>query len=335
MQNSLKAAASVALGFALALTLAACGGSPEPSATPTASDTATASATPTETASATPITPSSSLDGITVTGDLGSAPTVTVPSPWAIDETRRQVLTPGAGPEAVVDSYVEVNYVGVNGRTGQVFDSSWSKGTPAVFSLSQDVAGFTKGLTGAKAGERVLIAMPGSDGYDSSGGSSAAGIEVGDSLVFVVDVVAVSIGQATGTVNQPSLPVTVGDDGGKPTVSIPSGSTPPSTLIAENLITGEQPAVAEGDVMLVKFRGWSWKTGQMIEDSYDAADAAQLSEMIPGWRTGLVGRPIGSRVIMIIPPDQAYPDGNATSPTVEAGDTLVYVVDILFATANG
>ena len=93
-------------------------------------------ATPTETASATPITPSSSLDGITVTGDLGSAPTVTVPSPWAIDETRRQVLTPGAGPEAVADSYVEVNYVGVNGRTGPVFDSSWSKGTPGVFSLS-------------------------------------------------------------------------------------------------------------------------------------------------------------------------------------------------------
>ncbi|RXW33621.1 FKBP-type peptidyl-prolyl cis-trans isomerase [Propioniciclava flava] len=334
MQNSLKAAASVALGLALAVTLTACGGAPEPSATPTPSDTATATATPSATPSPTPITPSASLDGITVTGEAGAAPAVTVPSPWAIDQTRTRVVTEGHGVSAAGDSYVKVNYVGVNGRTGQVFDSSWAKGTPAVFSLSQVVPGFTKGLTGAKVGERVLIGMPGTDGYDSSGGSPQAGIQVGDSLVFVVDVLATSVGQASGTINHPTLPVTVHDDGGKPVVTIPSGATPPSTLVAENLITGDQPAVAEGDVTLVKYRGWSWKTGQMIDDGFDAADAAQLSEMIPGWRAGLVGRPIGSRVLLIIPPDQAYPNGNASAPTVEAGDTLVYVVDILFSTAK-
>ena len=40
----------------------------------------------------------------------------------------------------------------------------------------------------------MLIAMPGSDGYDASGGSAQVGIEVGDTLIFVVDIVAVPLG---------------------------------------------------------------------------------------------------------------------------------------------
>ncbi len=332
MHKSPKTAFAAVAGLALALTLSACGGpAAEPSPTPTA--TATPSDTPTPTATPTPIAPSNSLDGITVSGDAGAAPTVTVPSPWAIDETRRKVLTEGNAPAAEADSIVEVNYVGVNGRTGQVFDSSWARGQNAMFSLDQVVPGFTKGLTGAKPGERVLIAMPGTDGYDASGGSPDAGIMVGDSLVFVVDVVAVSVKQATGTPATPSLPVTLGDEGGKPTVTIPAGATPPSSLVAESVIVGAQRPVAAGDYVMLRHRGYSWKTGQLIEDGFETPEAAQLSKLVPGMRDGLTGKPIGSRVVLVLPPDTAYPQGNQASPAVEPGDTLVYVVDILFASS--
>ena len=65
------------------------------------------------------------------------------------------------------------------------------------------VPGFSKGLVGQKQGSRVLIAMPGSDGYDSSGGSPQAGIEVGDTLIFVVDLVAVQLAGPEGTAVNP------------------------------------------------------------------------------------------------------------------------------------
>ena len=39
---------------------------------------------------------------------------------------------------------------------------------------AQVVPGFSKGLTGQRQGSRVLIAMPGKDGYDASGGSPQA-----------------------------------------------------------------------------------------------------------------------------------------------------------------
>lgn len=335
MLISSKTVLAAVAGFALTLTLAACGGpaaSPSPTPTDTPSATPSDSASPTPSTTPTPITPSADLGAITVSGEAGAAPTVTVPAPWAIDQTRRKVLTEGNGPAAEADSIVEVNYVGTDGRTGQVFDSSWAKGKQAIFSLDQVVPGFTKGLTGAKPGERVLIGMPGPDGYDPSGGNPQAGIQVGDSLVFLVDVLAVSSKTAVGAAATPKLPVTVGQDGGKPTVSIPAGAAAPTALVAESVIVGAQRPVVASDYVLVHYRSWSWKTGQMIEDVYDTPEAGQLSRLIPAWQKGLVGKPIGSRVIIVAPPAEAYPNGNAT-PAIEAGDTLVYAVDILFSSS--
>ena len=93
---------------------------------------------------------------------------------------------------------MSVNYYGVNGRTGKKFDESFSRGQAVTFSLAQVVPGFSKGLTGQKQGSRVLIAMPGSDGYDASGGSPQAGIEVGDTLIFVVDIEATTLSGPEG-----------------------------------------------------------------------------------------------------------------------------------------
>ena len=45
---------------------------------------------------------------------------------------------------------------------------------------------------------------------------------------------------------------------------------------------------------------------------------------------GLTGQTVGSRVLLVIPPADGYPDGNAT-PSVKPGETLVLVVDLLFA----
>ncbi|MGN6503185.1 MAG: FKBP-type peptidyl-prolyl cis-trans isomerase, partial [Pseudolysinimonas sp.] len=47
-----------------------------------------------------------------------------------------------------------------------------------------------------------------------------------------------------------------------------------------------------------------------------------------------VGQTVGSRVVVIIPPDQGYgPQGGNASAGIAADDTLVFVVDIL-ATAS-
>lgn len=322
-----KTAAASASAAAL-LILTACGQSTTPSASPSS---ATPSASPSPSASPTAtIKPSNSLNAITVKNPkFGAKPTITVKSPWAIDQTRVKVMTEGKG--AVVNpSYLWVHYTGVNGRTGKVFDTNFGKAA-TLFQLDTVVAGFKKALEGKKVGTRVLVAMPGSDGYDSTGGKGD--IKVGDSLIFVADITDTVLGGPTGTAIKPAAGLlTVTEKDGKPIITIPQ-TEPPAKMVVQPLTTGTGRKVAAKDVIAVHYLGVSWKTGKLIEDKTGAIDGGLLSSTIPGWQKGLVDKRVGQRVLLVLPPADGYPKGS-NNPPVEAGDTVVYLIDILYAAAQ-
>lgn len=300
--------------------------SPSASASATPSGSASASATPTR--AATTIT---NLDAVSVTGDPGKAPTVKADWPIKIAKTTSKVLNAGSGRTVDSTATVNVNYVGINARTGKSFDSSFSRGQATSFSLDQVVAGFKKGLAGKKVGDRVLIMMPGTDAYDSQGGASQVGINKGDSLIFVVEIKDASYKTAEGTaVTPPAGLPTVTMKNNVPEVTIGSAKKPAS-LVTQPLIKGAGRKVTIKDTVQVKYRTWSWSDSELIEDGFDGNGVSgQMSGVIEGWKKGLVGQTVGSRVMLIVPPDMAYPKGNAT-PMIAKGETLVYVIDILFA----
>ncbi len=338
MRLSRKAAAAATIS--VSLLLAACGND-KPSASDSASPTPSSavSATPTATPSASPtpkpVKPSDNLDDITVTGAYGKEPTVKVKAPWTVDKTRTKVLKPGDGPALVENDPVEVNYYGLNARTGESFDSSFQRGESATFSLDQVVPGFRKGLVGQRQGSRVLIAMPGSDGYDASGGNPQIGVQAGDTLVFVVDIVAAPLEGPQGTAVTPKAGLPKVTDTPKgPEIAIPAGN-PPTTLQVQPLIKGQGAKVAESDTITFDYRWVRWSDGKTLEQTYTTKPAtAPLSGLLPGMVKGLTGQTVGSRVLLVIPPSEGYPDGNAT-PSVAPTETLVLVVDLLFTQGPG
>jgi FKBP-type peptidyl-prolyl cis-trans isomerase len=308
---------------------AADAGSPSPAATPT-SAAPSPSPTPTKTPKPKQVKASSNFDKVTVTGGFGEAPKVKLDAPWAIDKTRTKVLDASNGPVVGEGQGVEVNYYGVNGRTGKKFDESFSTGQPIAFSLAQVVPGFSKGLVGQHKGSRVVIAMPGQDGYDPMGGNPQAGIEVGDTLIFVVDLVDVQLPGPEGSAVQPKagLP-TVTDNSGKPEITIPE-SAPPTSLEVQPLIKGKGKKIGTNDTITFNYLWVRWSDGKVLEESYGGKPAnAPLSGLLPGMVKGLEGQTVGSRVLLVIPPADGYPDGNAT-PSIKPGETLVMVVDLLF-----
>lgn len=311
--------AAVAAVLALGLGLTGCSqgqDATDPSASPTASAIAQPGLV-------------DNLDGVTVEGPPGEEPTVTF-EPFTIAETQSKVLTEGSGPQIAADGGALLSYVGVNGRTGEKFDSSFPSGGPVQFQLDSVVPGFAKGLTGKTEGSRVLIAMPGKDGYDVSGGNPQAGIEVGDTLVFVVDIVSVPLtGPQGDPVTQPAGQPQVTGAEDDPQVTIPAGD-PPTELLVQPLVRGSGDPVSADSVITVHHRGWLWD-GTQVEDSYaSGAESGPLSTLIPGWVEGLDGQTVGSRVLLVVPPEQAFPDG-VPQLGIPAGATLVYVVDILDA----
>ncbi|GAA3603080.1 FKBP-type peptidyl-prolyl cis-trans isomerase [Microlunatus ginsengisoli] len=316
------------------LALAACGGGDSTSGQSASPTAAPSSAAASPSASASPsstVKASDNLSAIKVSGDYGKAPKVSFKAPFAIDKTRTEVLKPSNGPVATASSMVSVNYYGVNGRTGKVFDQSYERGAPVAFSLAQVVPGFQKGLNGQHQGSRVLIAMPGSDGYDSSGGNAQAGINVGDTLIFVVDIEQVQLSGPSGSAVKPKdgLP-TVTDTKGVPTVTVPKTAAP-KTLQVQPLIKGSGPKVGETDAVTINYLWQTWD-GRQLETTYGQQPASlDMSKALSGLKKGLVGQTVGSRVLVVVPPgSDGYPDGNA-KPKVEKTDTLVFVVDILFS----
>lgn len=332
-----SAAALAAVVCVSSLALASCSKSstdatPSPSASPSASVSTSASAK----ASATPTkkpTMVTNLDQIKVSGEDGKAPKIEGAWPLAIAKTQSKVLKKGNGETVNKNATVKVNYVGVNARTGKMFDSSYQRGATVDFPLAEGavIPGFSKGLTGKHEGDRVLIMIPGSDGYDSQGGAPQAGIMKGDSLIFVVDIVGVPLTKAKGAAVTPAsgLP-TVKEVQGVPVVTI-GNAKKPSKLVVQPLIKGDGKKVTGNDAIDVKYRTYAWSTKELIEDGFsEQAITGSMTSVISGWKKGLTGQTVGSRVLLIVPPADAYPNGN-TNPPVKKGETLVYVIDILSA----
>jgi hypothetical protein len=213
--NFSRVSSSVALAAGATLlvaTLAACGSDSDSAASSTSPTSATTPAdpfsvtetqTPTETpapaaASTCPTaapanggTPEWTLPGTTgsvaVTGSTdAAAPNIKVDTPFSVTETQVHTLQAGDGPVVSPTATVSVCYMGVNGRDGSVFDSSYERGAPEEFPLTGVVAGFQKAIAGQKVGSTVAVAMTSADGY--ADGQPSAGILPGDTLVFAIKI---------------------------------------------------------------------------------------------------------------------------------------------------
>ncbi len=128
------------------------------------------------------------------------------------------------------------------------------------------------------------------------------------------------------------LPLVDGGFGETPTITVPD-QDPPTNLLVKVLHHGKGRQVETGDTLVADYLGVRWDGGETFDSSFDRAPigfAIGVDQVIEGWTKALMGQTIGSRLLLVIPPDLAYGDNPPGDPIV-AGDTLVFVVDILGA----
>ena len=162
-----------------------------------------------------------------MTGGFGEAPKVKVDSPWAIDKTRTKVLDASNGPVVSEGQGVEVNYYGVNGRTGKKFDESFSTGSrwPSAWRRS-----FQDSARGWWATQPVAAYWSPCRARTATTPWVVIHRRVSRSatLIFVVDLVDVQLAGPEGKV-QPKEGPTVTETGARPEITIPE-SDPPTSL---------------------------------------------------------------------------------------------------------
>jgi peptidylprolyl isomerase len=131
----------------------------------------------------------SSSSNPAVSGDAGSKPVIGAPQGDAPKTLVTSDIIVGSGKEAVASSTLTVHYTLMAWSTGQVVESSWDSGSPAVFPLSGVIAGWQQGIPGMKEGGRRLLVVPAELGYGAAGGGP---IGPNETLIFVVDVISIA-----------------------------------------------------------------------------------------------------------------------------------------------
>lgn len=131
----------------------------------------------------------------------------------------------------------------------------------------------------------------------------------------------------TGT--QVSVEVT-GEAGSEPVVAITPGD-PVTELLVTDVTVGEGDAVQAGATVTAHYVGYGAATGQMFDSSWVRGEPATfpLPNVILGWQEGLVGMQAGGRRLLVIPAEQGYGNNPPPGSGIEAGETLIFVVDLV------
>lgn len=132
-----------------------------------------------------------------------------------------------------------------------------------------------------------------------------------------------------------------GADGPLPQVSAEFGSSADMEfsqgpglegLQVEVLTEGDGEPVAEGAAVLADYAGHVWGQEEPFDSSFDRGEPSlfSLNAVVAGWAQGIPGHPVGSRLLISIPPDLGYgPAGGNAGAGIGAEDTIVFVVDII------
>lgn len=135
---------------------------------------------------------SESTSSPTTESTAKTKPKVTVPKGAPPKKLEIKELEEGSGAEAKSGDEVTVQYVGVDFKNGEEFDSSWSRNEPFPFTLGagEVIPGWDQGVEGMKVGGRRELIIPPELAYGEAGRPPAIGPN--ETLVFVIDLLEVN-----------------------------------------------------------------------------------------------------------------------------------------------
>ncbi|MGW3565693.1 FKBP-type peptidyl-prolyl cis-trans isomerase [Streptomyces sp. NPDC000941] len=120
----------------------------------------------------------------------------------------------------------------------------------------------------------------------------------------------------------------------KPEVDFPGGE-PPKDLEIKDIWEGDGPVAKAGATVSVHYVGVAFSTGEEFDASWNRGTPLQFQlgagQVISGWDQGVQGMKVGGRRQLIIPPHLAYGDRGAGGGRIKAGETLIFVCDLVAA----
>ncbi|GLW08208.1 peptidylprolyl isomerase [Microtetraspora sp. NBRC 13810] len=280
---------------------------------------------------------------LTVAGKTGAKPTVTFTAGRPANTSTSKVLDEGKGGAVKMGDNVVANMTVYtwDGKTNATGGSTYDNGAPEVVPLTDQLPKVVRdGFVATKPGGR-FYAVVAADNYTKEQLDEAKkqGADTSVAQVFVVDVLGATqaktaSGKDTGATVK-GVQLENPGEGQAPKLTTKTSDKASTKLVAETVIKGTGPEVKSGEFIMVQYVGKIWGTDSEFDSSWSRGGVPVLfqigaGKVIKGWDEGLVGIPVGSRVLLTIPPDLGY--GSAgQGDKIKGTDTLVFAVDVLGA----
>ncbi len=293
---------------------------------------------------------SDELGGTIIADGIGCAPTSIdrrtddVPEVEAIPDTDKvgeevetKDLTEGKGCGTDTGSLISIDLVGANGSDGKVFTSTYEDAQPIAVSLGSGtlIPGLEEKLADMKVGGRRQFIIPPKLGYGSAG-NPEQGIGKDETLIFVVDLLAVSntpVFTDPPETCKPATDIPAGLEGsGKPTeVKMPDVAPKGEKVNTVDLEEGSGDSVKAGDAVELNYLGISCTSGKQFDSSWDRGETlpATIGQgTIDGFGQGIEGMKVGGLRQIEIPPNLGYGEAGQP-PDIAPNDPLVFIIELV------
>lgn len=281
---------------------------------------------------------SATFGAVSLSGDVGKS----VKASWEKSvgqpkSTTVKTLVKGSGEKIAKGDSVSTYLWVANGSSKKKVYSDYDNGAAETIPYNDQLnAFFTQLLEDARYGSRVVALTNSQELFGPQGGTQL-GVAADDSVVVVADFVekaAVSPNPTDDKVHDApakSQPKVV-ETKGKPTtldwagIDKPALTTPVQRVVLEE---GKGAKVKGSDTVTVRYLGLTYQAKTAFDENYSKTVMTRsLAELVPGWKIGLAGVKVGSRVLLQIPPAFAY-GAQGSGEDIPPNSTLWFVIDVI------
>lgn len=270
-----------------------------------------------------------SLSGVSLHMTDEGAPEVILQNPVEAEEESARILEEGDGEAIEEDALLHLSTAMADPETGEVQQEDFSEEAPSLLYLplieeQNEFIYESITDTGLDVGGEIAMYVPGAEGG-------------GEPALIIVRVDDQRPDHAEGDVEEQSgeLPSIINEVGEAPELEDfdPEAAEVPEEVQSEVLIQGEGEEVGPYDHLVMRYTGWRWSDGEVFDSAWPGVEPvppegeelpegqeppevdedqavppmdSPLPNLIPGWAEALEGVEVGSRVAMVIPPEQAY-----------------------------
>jgi peptidylprolyl isomerase len=296
----------------LSLSLAACGDEPAP-------------AEPTK----------ERLEAVEISGEVGEEPTVTWSSQMTAGKIESETLVTGEGAELEDGDQVLAHLWIGNGYTeDKAFSTHDKDATAELVTVDESLPPFLAAIEGATIGSRIVVTSSAEEAFGPAG-NSQLGIGNKDSVLVVIDLAAGIADPPSGT--RPPAPAWVPRiefDKGVPARFDFTGVPEPTDQFQESvLFDGDGPVVEKGNAIVVKYLGQVYGGKKPFDENFSTgvptAFGIGSGNVIKGWDRTLVGKKVGTRLVIAVPPALGYGEEGNPDAQIKGTDTLYFLIDVL------